>query len=134
MIAPHAGFRSPAGDLIVQVKGLRNSTGQVGILVFRSAEGFPGDREKSVYQVLLPIRQGRVEHRVAGLKSGSYAVVVMHDENANRRMDTNFLGIPKEGFGVSNDAVRKLGAPVFRESAFPFSGEEKSVSITVTYW
>lgn len=47
---------------------------------------------------------------------GIYAVAVHHDANANGRMDTNFLHMPKEGYGVSNDARPKLRPPRFSEA------------------
>lgn len=48
---------------------------------------------------------------------GTYAVAVHHDANSNGRMDSNFLGMPKEGYGVSNDVRPKFRAPRFSEAA-----------------
>lgn len=50
-----------------------------------------------------------------GLSPGSYAISIVHDENANGRMDA-FLGIPREGFGFSGNAAPRLGPPSFREA------------------
>ena len=47
---------------------------------------------------------------------GLYAIAVYHDANANGKMDTNFLHIPKEGYGVSNDARPRLRPPRFAEA------------------
>ncbi|CAA9491565.1 MAG: hypothetical protein AVDCRST_MAG44-234 [uncultured Sphingomonas sp.] len=48
----------------------------------------------------------------ANLKPGAYAVTLVHDENANARLDT-LLGVPKEGFGFSRNPVVRFGAPRF---------------------
>jgi uncharacterized protein (DUF2141 family) len=48
---------------------------------------------------------------------GTYAVAVHHDANANGKMDANFLGIPKEGYGVSNDVRTRFRPPRFSEAA-----------------
>ncbi len=47
---------------------------------------------------------------------GAYAVAVHHDANSNGKVDANFLGIPREGYGVSNDARPKFRAPRFGEA------------------
>ena len=47
---------------------------------------------------------------------GVYAVAVHHDANANLKMDANFLGIPKEGYGMSNDPRPRFRAPLFAEA------------------
>jgi uncharacterized protein (DUF2141 family) len=48
--------------------------------------------------------------------AGVYAVSAHHDANNNHRMDTNFIGIPKEGYGVSNDARGRFSAPKFADA------------------
>jgi uncharacterized protein (DUF2141 family) len=49
-------------------------------------------------------------------------VAVFHDENGNGKLDTNFLGIPREGVGVSNNKLRKLGPPTWEDSKFGLAG------------
>ena len=39
------------------------------------------------------------------LQPGDYALSVIHDENDNGELDSNALGIPKEGFGFGNNAL-----------------------------
>lgn len=47
------------------------------------------------------------------LAPGDYGVVAIHDENKNRKLDRNFIGIPKEGFGFANNPHVGLSAPAF---------------------
>ncbi len=66
------------------------------------------------------------------LKDGSYAIRCFHDENDNGELDNNFIGIPKEGFGFSNDAFGKFGPKKFSEWLFEVQGDTK-LQITTKY-
>src|SRR5450755_1266464 len=67
------------------------------------------------------------------LNAGAYAISVFHDENSNGRLDTNLMGIPREGVGASNNAKGHFGPPKFDAAAFRFSGSRLEVKITVNY-
>jgi uncharacterized protein (DUF2141 family) len=47
------------------------------------------------------------------IPAGTYTLVIVHDENMSSKLDTNWLGIPTEGYGFSNDAKVMLGPPSF---------------------
>ena len=49
---------------------------------------------------------------------GVYAVSAFHDINDNKKMDTNFLGIPKEPTGMSNNAKGFMGPPKYKDAKF----------------
>lgn len=66
------------------------------------------------------------------LENGTYAIRYFHDENNNDELDTNFIGIPKEGFGFSNDAFGKFGPKKFKEWLFEVSGDT-NISMTTSY-
>ena len=53
-----------------------------------------------------------------GLPPGSYALSVLQDMNGNRKLDTNFIGIPTEHSGSSNDAPARFSAPKFKDAVF----------------
>ena len=60
---------------------------------------------------------------VEGLAPGSYAVSVIHDENGNRRLDKNFVGIPTEGVGFSHNPRVTFGPPAFARASFDATRE-----------
>ena len=66
------------------------------------------------------------------LKNGSYAIRYFHDENENDELDTNILGIPKEGFGFSNDAMGRFGPKDFSEWIFEVAGDTH-ITMTTKY-
>lgn len=120
---------SAAADLVVSVQGVASSTGEVGCALYASAAGFPTDPARSVSSWVKADPAG-VQCRFAGLAPGTYAVAVSHDLNGNRRTDTNFLGIPTEAWGVSNNVRPTMRAPTFDEAAIAL-GAAPTTTITV---
>ena len=60
---------------------------------------------------------------VIDLPEGIYAIALFVDANKNLKIDKNFLGIPKEQFGFSNNAMGKLSAPSFEQAKFEVRGD-----------
>ena len=117
--APAARSDGPTeNEIRVEVLGLRNDKGVVGCLLFTNADGFPADDTKAAQKVRAVIEHGRTACVFDDPRAGTYAISYMHDENENGKLDTNFLGIPSEGFGASNDAHGAFGPPKFEEAKF----------------
>ena len=66
------------------------------------------------------------------VKYGTYSVNIFHDENSNKDIDKNFIGIPKEGYGFSNNP-NFLGPPSFEKTKFIFSQSIIKLSINMCY-
>jgi uncharacterized protein (DUF2141 family) len=64
---------------------------------------------------------------------GGYAVSIYHDANGNGHFDQNFLGLPLEGFGFSNNPSTALGAPNFADARFAVTGGELTIHIKLRY-
>jgi uncharacterized protein (DUF2141 family) len=58
---------------------------------------------------------------------------VIHDENRDGELATNWMGKPQEGYGFSNDAKGTLGAPSFEAASFPYNGERLNMTIALHY-
>lgn len=110
------GKRNP--DLVIKIEGLSSNKGMVRVAVYNRPEGFPGDRKKAVKVFSVPARKEGVQLVLEALAPGRYAVAVLHDENENGVMDTNFIGYPQEGYGMSNNNLPTFRAPTFDEAAF----------------
>jgi uncharacterized protein (DUF2141 family) len=117
----------------VEVVGLRSEKGQVSCSLYSSAEGFPKEVQKAVAHVVAPISQQKAVCEFPGIAPGKYAVSVYHDENSNGKLDTNFLGIPREGVGASNNAKGHMGPPKFDSAKFQFAGGSLNLKITINY-
>lgn len=146
-LSAHAGgaaalFQSPLGSnpatgcsLHIHVDGLRNSVGVVGAAIFQSADGWPEDAAKALHIWPTAIPSGAKEATAAWdhLPPGNYGVVVIHDENENRKLDRNFVGIPKEGFGFANNPHIKLSAPPFQAAVVHVSCPVTDTTIHLVY-
>ena len=117
----------------VDVVGLRNNKGQIFCALYASAEGFPKDRQKAIHRDTSSISDKKASCEFSLIEPGTYAVSVFHDENSNAKLDTNFLGIPREGVGASNGAKGHLGPPKFDAAAFRFAGGRLELKITINY-
>ena len=67
------------------------------------------------------------------LAPGVYAVSVLHDENGNGKMDKSFIGIPREGYGASNNPPKMKRAPHFDEARFSLNGPDQALEIRLIY-
>lgn len=122
-----------AAGLEVRVSGLTEPTGRVGCALFSGPTGFPLDN-RTARQLWLPADPKGVICRFDEVPVGSHAVSVGHDVNGNDKVDTNFVGMPTEQWGVSNNVRPRLRAPRFDEAAFkmPADGGELVLDIAVS--
>lgn len=123
----------PLAKLTVKVVDLRNHKGQLIFGVFKSADGFPTEEKKSVNWQIKPADVPEAMFTVT-LPPGNYAASVLHDENKNGKMDKDFLGIPQEGYGVTNNPKPKLRAATFEEARFTLPGAGSTLTISIQYF
>jgi uncharacterized protein (DUF2141 family) len=118
----------------VKVLNIRNSTGNIACALFESPDGFPTEYLHNATNVMvIKIRAKEARCDFVDIPPGTYALVVVHDENMNGKLDTKWLGIPKEGYGFSNDAKGVLGAPSFSAASFPYDGRNLDMTISLRY-
>lgn len=103
--------------LRLHLKGLRSASGQVLYTIFNRAEGFPDSPDLAYRKGVATVVGQTLVLELGTLPPGTYAVGVVHDENSNNVVDTNLFGVPREGFGFSNDAKpRWNGPPTFEQA------------------
>lgn len=120
------------GRIVVLVEGLRSDKGSVRAALFTSPQGFPKRSEAAKAKVKADIKNGKARIIFDGIPYASYAVSLFHDEDGSGRLETNWLGIPKEGYGISNDAVSSLGAD-YAKALFKLDAPERELTIKVRY-
>lgn len=122
-----ASPRAAAADVTVRVVGVHSAKGHIRAALC-TAPNFT--EEGCEYGVVEPASGGLTILRFHDVKPGQYAAQLFHDENDNEEFDTNFIGIPREGFGFSRDAP-VLGRPHFRDAVIdvPESGADIMVRI-----
>ena len=104
--------------VVVRVEGIRQQKGSIMVGLFQPKETF---LEKPAYGNVVPVSGESTEVIFEDIKSGEYGISIIHDINNNRQLDTNALGLPKEGFCFGNNAMGLFGPP---------SVENAKVSIT----
>ena len=92
---------SMAGVLSVQVRNIQSDEGQIGCSLYSKSDGFPSDSEKADRRMFVQHAGGKATCTFKGVKAGTYAVSVMHDEDKTAKLKTSIVGRPQEWWGVS---------------------------------
>ncbi len=130
MFAQSSTEVKPIGKLEIIITGFNNDDGECWFALDNSESVY--EREDSVWiGKILPIINKMVTVVIDSLDWGEYAVRVFHDENSNGKIDTNFLGIPDEDYGYSNDASGWFGPPSWKNAMFTFDKTEMTIKIEV---
>ncbi|MBL7724923.1 MAG: DUF2141 domain-containing protein [Chitinophagaceae bacterium] len=95
----------------VIITNLRNDKGHVLVSLFKDGAGYPDDASKAFRKIKLNIINKNASVIFKGLASGNYAIAILHDENDDQKMNKNGLGLPKEGYGFSNNVMGAFGPP-----------------------
>jgi uncharacterized protein (DUF2141 family) len=121
-----------AGRLVITIDGLRSASGHVFVAIFTRPDGFP-DGDYSYRHVKVRAAAHPLTVVFDDLPPGRYAAGCYHDENNNRRLDTNFFGYPLEGYALSNDIRAVFSRPRFEAAAFWVNGSDGHVTHHVRY-
>ncbi|MFZ0391074.1 MAG: DUF2141 domain-containing protein [Calditrichia bacterium] len=121
---------SGEGYLTVIVTGAENDNGYILLALSNSPENYRNHTEPFRTAITEVSNKG-ARFNFPGLPFGEYAVKVFHDENANKDLDTNFLGIPKENYGFSNNVRGKFGPPDWKKAFFQFHADSLVININL---
>ncbi|MFC1821607.1 DUF2141 domain-containing protein [Thermodesulfobacteriota bacterium] len=125
---------SPCPGIHVKVLNIRNSTGTVSCALFDSPIGFPIEYLRYATNLMaIKIRDAQARFDFLDIPPGTYSLAVIHDENMDGKLDTDWLGAPKEGYGFSNDAKAFLSAPSFSAATFQYDGGNLDLTIPLHY-
>ncbi len=115
--------------LTVQIVNIKDNVGQIAVAIYNSEKEFMKTRYQGKITKAI---KGEVEVIFENLPAGSYGLSVMHDSNENGKLDSNFFGMPKEGFGFSNNAMGSFGPPGFDKAKVDLLSNKK-ISISLKY-
>lgn len=123
-----AGCTGPTSDhwVNIAIEGLRNSRGVVKLTLYPDDASRFLKPKGSLYVTKVTARQGLAYACIYIPQPGGYGLALYHDENDNGKIDRNGLGIPKEGFGFSNNPRIFLSAPSFAKVRFTVHGSSGS--------
>ncbi|NME66365.1 DUF2141 domain-containing protein [Flammeovirga aprica] len=120
-------FAQTQSKIELKVEGLRNTKGHILVQVV--------DKDlASIVELKQKIEEDIVKISIPDVKPGVYGIRICHDEDNNDEMTSNWIGIPKEGFGYSWDKKVKMKEPDFEEYAFTLEKENDAlVNIKLQY-
>jgi uncharacterized protein (DUF2141 family) len=140
---PMIATPASAGELRVIIEGIESSAGTIVAGLYDNAENYDsavGESSKvlvndSTRLVGVSLRPSRKTQSIVfpDLRPGLYAVVVFHDENDDSKLDKNALGLPTEGYAMSNNARGLMSAPAFKDAAVRIGDRDEVIRINLVY-
>ena len=118
-----------SSSLAVSIADAKHDDGSAGVALWNGPEGFPEEIEHAIRITYVPVVAGAAAALFEDLMPGRYAVTVYNDRNGNETFDKNWIGIPRESWGVSNNARPRLRAPGYEEAVFELDIGEHRVEI-----
>jgi uncharacterized protein (DUF2141 family) len=117
-----------AADLTVNISDVNQGKGHVMVGLYSGSEAFSQGKTMFGSSVKANNEQEKVVFK--DLPAGEYAVKIYQDENSNDKLDFNFIGIPKEGYGYSNN-VGRFGRPEYQEAKFTIEEKIEKAEIQI---
>jgi uncharacterized protein (DUF2141 family) len=105
-------------NLTIEISGLENSNGQIQLVLM-------DENENVIREYSEAIVENKCSINIKDIEQGIYAFKYFHDENINKELDTSRIGIPKEGYGFSNNAKGIFGPPSFKDTVFDVTRDLK---------
>ena len=125
-------FSESPSSVLIEVSGFKNMRGTLNCRLFSKAADFPDD--EGIVTLRVPITGPNTSCSFSNVEPGTYAIAVVHDENGNGKLDKNSVGVPSEGYGVSNNKTYALSAPKWDESSFALGAtESKALLVKLRY-
>jgi uncharacterized protein (DUF2141 family) len=123
-----AASASPGAPIEVEVRNIRSAAGTIHVDVCTEKEFL----KACMLGADAPAQAGTVTVTVANVPPGRYAVEAYQDHNGNHKLDRNWIGIPSEDVGFSNDAPMHMGPPKYAAAAFDHGDTPQRLTLHLT--
>jgi uncharacterized protein (DUF2141 family) len=120
-------------SVLVRVNGVRSSQGFVVAVLYGDQPDDFLKTGKRLARERVAARPGQVEVCVRAPGPGVYALAVFHDENGDMKLGRSWLGLPSEGYGLSNNPPPGWRWPRHADSAFKLAGEQVILHVDLRY-
>lgn len=109
-----AATAGDGGEIKLKITGLHSTRGQIIACLWRDDSKFPScEKSKTALRRTFPVSGTTMQASFPLPAAGRYAISVVHDEDGDGKMKRNFIGMPAEGVGISNNPG---GMPGFEKS------------------
>ncbi|MCT4600631.1 MAG: DUF2141 domain-containing protein [Marinifilaceae bacterium] len=107
-------------SITIKVTNIKNDKGILMVAIYSSKKDF---LKKPYLKAIGKIKNKKSTIIFKDIEPGTYAISIIHDINSNKKLDFNFLGIPKEPTAASNNAKGTFGPPAFKDAKFKIEKE-----------
>ena len=109
-------------SITVDITEIGELKGEIEMCLYDTEQHFMNDPVKCTF---IEVKEAKITHTFPDLPKGKYAVVIYQDLNGNRDLDTNWMRIPKEPYGFSNNPSTSFGPPSFEKASFEVLQDHK---------
>jgi uncharacterized protein (DUF2141 family) len=120
LLAGGTALAADQANLRVVATNVETDQGKIYVWVYDKKDDWLSDRYRT--QKSVPVAGNRQGDRVTVellLPAGEYALSIFQDVNDDGKLERNFIGLPKEPAGLSNNLRPKFGPPKYKDAAFP---------------
>ena len=122
---------APRNSVTIDIQNIKGTKGTLQIAIYNRSISFPkvgGEYKLMQYKVA----DGQSKFKIDNLPNGDYAIAIHHDENSDGKMNTNMIGIPKEGYAFSRNFKPKFSAPSFLDCVIKVNSDQ-NMTINLIY-
>lgn len=124
---------NPTKTIDVTITGIRSSEGMIRIGVFKDDESFQNETAEKHFEFeKTNLQNGTMTVQIT-LETGIVGLSLLDDENRDSKMNYNFIGLPKEGFGFSDFYLSGMSKPRFEDFDFNLDENKNEVGIKIRY-
>lgn len=113
--------------LTIKISNIEKIKGEIKVGVYNTDTNFLKEGH-AIKNYSIKVENNTALLTITDLPEGEYAVTMYHDQNSDNECNRNFIGIPKEPYGFSNNIKPKMSAPKYKDCKFTLS-ENKILNI-----
>ncbi len=119
-------------SLTITIEDIRSEEGVLYLAIYQNSDTWLNESATFRQQIVAP-KKGTMTLSFSNIPAGNYAVSVLHDMNRDKELNTNWLGMPAEAYGFSNNPGFMMRAPRFSECVFS-AGPGSAITIDLVHW
>ena len=129
-------FASMAAPVEIALSPVQSAKGQIVVKVYQQEKNWMSEDDGESFMTHIHSFASDTpadpEMITLDLPEGDYALFLYQDLDMDKEMKTNWIGIPKEPVGTSNDAKGKMGPPDFEDALFTVPADGTKLNITLS--
>jgi uncharacterized protein (DUF2141 family) len=129
LIISFLGYGQTKPDFVLKIQNIKNTKGTLRIAFYKKGSNFPDNSGILYAKEMKIIQKGEMILTFSDIGLGEYAMAIFHDENGNKKLDKNLLGVPTEPYGFSRNFKPKFSAPKYTDCNVDFSQTNNSFTI-----